>query len=205
MRRKILIFLFGWNIDRNARIGFSIIDSMELIMDSGSNIGGLSFFRGLRSVILRENASIGSLNWVTSSMSKNTLLDKNHGFLLLSNSAAITNRHYIDCNGGVYIGRYSTFAGVRSQIFSHAINLYSGRQRYKKVVIGEYCFLGTNVVLLPGAFLPDNCILSAGSTLGRGFENDMPYGLYVGVPAHREKNLSQDMCYFNRKVGKVDV
>lgn len=44
--------------------------------------------------------------------------------LILEESAGITSRHYIDCNGGVYIGAFTTVAGIKSQILTHSINIY---------------------------------------------------------------------------------
>lgn len=77
-----------------------------------------------------------------------------------------------------------------------------GRQRSAPVSIGDYAFLGTNSVLLPGSALPDYSVLGAKSLLERAFVD--AYCLYAGVPARRVKDLPRDSAYFTRTRGYVE-
>jgi acetyltransferase-like isoleucine patch superfamily enzyme len=49
------------------------------------------------------------------------------------------------------------------------------------VSIGDNCWIGANVVLLPGAKIESNVIIGAGSVVTRG--NYQSYGVYTGNPA----------------------
>jgi len=122
--------------------------------------------------------------------------------LYIKEHGAITNRHLIDCTASVIIGRFTTFAGFRSQILTHSINLKESRQRCKSVEIEDYCFVGTGSILLPGAVLPQKSILAAGAVLGEHLV-DAGY-LYGGAPAKKIKELSvSDYKYMNRDSGFI--
>jgi len=69
------------------------------------------------------------------------------------------------------------------------------------VRIGDYCFVGTNSVLLGGSALPDFCVLGAKSLLNKTFTET--YQLYGGVPARPIQKLSPDCKYFQRTKGFV--
>jgi carbonic anhydrase/acetyltransferase-like protein (isoleucine patch superfamily) len=69
------------------------------------------------------------------------------------------------------------------------------------VRIGDYCFVGTNSVLLGGGALPDFCVLGAKSLLNKAFTET--YQLYGGVPAQPIQKLSPDCKYFLRTEGFV--
>lgn len=47
------------------------------------------------------------------------------------------------------------------------------------IVIGSDVWIGAGVTLLDGAFVPDGCVIGAGSLVNKELE---PYGVYVGSP-----------------------
>ena len=94
--------------------------------------------------------------------------------LILGEHSAITHRHLIDCTNSVTIGKFTTFAGFQSQILTHSIDLERNRQSSSPVRIGDYCFIGTNCVLLGGSALPDYCVLGAKSLLNKNFQRNAP-------------------------------
>lgn len=51
----------------------------------------------------------------------------------------------------------------------------------KEVVIGKGCWLGANVIILPGVHLSEGCIVSAGSVVG--IKNYLPFSIIAGNPA----------------------
>lgn len=204
IKRLLLNSLLGYQIDSGARIGYSLIFPKALSMAYGSKIGNLNVCKGLGLLQMGQGATIGNLNWITAVPLESLAYRGEVGRrpqLLLQEQSAITNRHLIDCTNVVTLGRFSTFAGFRSQILTHAINLQSSRQESAPVSIGAYCFVGTNVVILAGASLPDHSVLAASATLAACY--DAGYTLYGGVPAKPIKQLSPDMEYFKRPQGFV--
>lgn len=206
LRRIMLIAFFGYKIHSTARIGFSIICPERLEMDPGSRIRSLTVCKGISLLKMGEKSSIGSLNWITGFPAGDRAFFvadvERRPELVLGAEAAITTRHYIDCTNSVQIGRYTTFAGARSQILTHSIDLHECRQSSKPVTIGEYCFVGTGCVLLAGSMLPDHSVLGASSMLNKRYSE--PYFLYAGNPARAIKPLAKDMAYFKRLTGFVN-
>jgi acetyltransferase-like isoleucine patch superfamily enzyme len=175
-------------------------------MGPHSHIGHLTLCRAeVELVRLGESAAIGNLNWITGESLRETVhfkeLEGRRPELIVHDQAAITNRHFIDCTATVSIGRFSTFAGIRSIILSHSIDLDSCRKTAEPVSVGEYCFVGAVTVLLPGASLPDYSVLGAYSLLNKHYSE--PYRLYAGCPARPIKQLSPDCKYFTRATGFV--
>jgi acetyltransferase-like isoleucine patch superfamily enzyme len=84
---------------------------------------------------------------------------------ILGRSSAVTSRHFLDAQYTIHIGEFSTIAGVRSTIFSHSMNLYNCKQGGSPVVIGDYAFVGSNALILPGVNIADRVIVAAGATL----------------------------------------
>jgi len=205
IRRLILTAIFGYRIHSSARIGFSIILPEKLEMEPGSRIGNLTLCKGLSLLRMGERSSIGNLNQITGFPAGDTSyfssdLDRRPE-LILGCDAAVTERHIIDCTNSVRIGKFATFAGYRSHLLTHSLNLYECRQESKPVVIGDYCFVGTCSVVLFGSVLPDYSVLGAGSVLNNEYSET--YFLYAGTPAKPVKPLPHETGYFQRKTGAV--
>lgn len=206
LRRRLLIAIFHFDIAPTAWIGFSVVLAKHLQMGSGARIGHLTVIMRLRRVELAESARLGNLNWI-GGMPDGTQrhfreeVDRFPG-LIMEPHAAITHRHLIDCTDLVTIGALTTFAGWGSQILTHSIDLDKCRQSCAPVTIGQHCFVGTRVIILKGALLPDRSVLAAGSVLARpGTEVD---GIYGGVPAVLLKKRRESATYFQRETGYVD-
>lgn len=207
IRRLLLVYVLGYVIHKTARIGFSLLCPIHLEMGPHSHIGHLNLCKpGVELLRLGGYAAVGNLNWITGeSLSSTSHFVEDAGRkpeLVVHDHAAITNRHYFDCTASVSIGRFSTFAGLRSVILSHSIDLFACRQSAKPVLIGEYCFVGTASILLGGAALPDYSVLGANSLLNKHYTE--PYYLYAGNPARPIKELDRDSKYFIRTKGYVD-
>ncbi len=205
IRRWLLNSLCGYRIDRRARIGFSLIGCPSLRMGAGARIGHFNVIKGAR-VVMEERATLGDFNWVSGLPLHHPRHFRDEPdrdpALILDRHAAVTSRHYIDCSNTVAIGEFTTVAGARAQILTHAIDFRSNRQVSAPVRIGRYCFLGTACVVLKGSRLPDCSILAASSCLNRSFE--ATFSLYSGVPAARVKDLDHEALYFRRSQGFVD-
>ena len=205
-RRRLLNALLGYRIHPTARIGWSWICPDRLEMAPGARIGSLTVCKGLSLLKMGEQSRLGNLNWITGFPEGNKAFFGDEGErraeLVIGEHAAVTHRHLIDCTNSVRIGRFTTFAGYRSQVLTHSIDLQRCRQASKPIVIGEYCFVGTNCVLLGGGALPDYSVLGASSVLNKAYSET--HQLYAGNPARAVKELPQEMRYFQRSAGFVN-
>lgn len=205
LRRRLLQSLFGYSIHPTSRIGFAWIRPRHLVMEENSRIGHLTFCKNIDLLHVGAHAIIGQMNWITgfpSGASKHFAHQTGRKpELIVERHAGISSRHLIDCTARVRIGAFATLAGFRSQLITHSIDLGANRQSSEPIDIGEYCFVGTDSVLLGGASLPHHCVLGAKSLLNKKLET--PYQLYGGVPARPLRDLSPDMEYFKREQGFV--
>jgi acetyltransferase-like isoleucine patch superfamily enzyme len=206
LRRRILESALGYELHSTSYISrLAVVLPRKLIMNAHSKIGALTVCKGMNAVSLGEYASIGRLNWISGFPS---VISRHFSHqpdrdpeLILGEHSAITSRHLIDCTNSVRIGRFTTFAGFRSQILTHSIDLQLCRQSSEPVTIGDYCFVSTGCVLLGGSALPGYSVLAAGSVLNRPYSET--HRLYAGGPARPVKELPGDLLYFQRSVGFV--
>ena len=206
IRRIILEKWCRCELGEGSSIGLSLVLCRSLKLGAGARIGHMNFIKNLSLVELGEGAVINNLNWITGfpkieSPHFSSELDRNPE-LILGRHAAITNRHLIDCTNRVTIGSYTTMAGFRSQILTHTIDIVEGRQSSKPLTIGDYCFIGTDCILLGGSALPSYSVLGAKSLLNKTHTTE--YRLYGGVPAKELSELPVDAKYFHRQRGFVD-
>lgn len=196
---KLFRWFFGWDVHPTARIGHSYISCVQLRLGAGSRIGSGTLIKGLGSLCLEQEAVIGNLNWISAYPESNSIFfagQQRSASLLLGVGAAITSRHIIDCTTTVELGRFSIIAGFRSQVLTHSVNIDEGRQVAATVVIGDYCFVGTGVILLPGSSIPTRCVVGAGSVVKGKLERQS--SLYGGVPAKYIQPVDSDAGFFTR-------
>lgn len=201
LKRFCLIRFFGFNLHPSSRIGLSWVYPSQLMMEEGSKIGHFNVAIHLDSIIMKRKSSIGRSNWITGFSSKTPSRHFQHqperiSMLTMHEGAAITKHHHIDCTCPVTIGKFTTIAGYYSQLLTHSIDIIESRQDSRPIIIGDYCFVGTNVVVLGGSQLPDYSVLGAKSLLSKSFET--PYALYAGQPAIYVKAIDKEAKYFTR-------
>lgn len=200
LKRLFLGKLLGFQLDPTSRIGLSLVAPARLRLGPGARIGHGNVVKGLGSVELEAGASLGNFNWITGFPEGPSPhfahVSGRRPALHLGREAAITHRHLIDCTDRVEIGPFTTFAGFRSQILTHSLDLAEGRQDCAPVTVGERSFVGTGCILLPGSALPARSVLAAGAVLNRSWEQP---GVYGGVPAKRIQDASGR--YFDRERG----
>ena len=204
-RRGFLEKRFGYQIHPSARIGLAWIFPARLIMEEGTSIGHLTMCKNIDLLHLKARSVIGRGNWITGfppgpSPHFAHQTDRRPE-LVLGQHSAITHRHLIDCTNSVTIGQFTTVAGFQSQIITHWIDIQENRQTSAPVAIGNYCFVGTNSVLIGGSALPDFSVLGAKSLLNKVFSDS--YQLYGGVPARAIQALPKESKYFQRTEGFV--
>lgn len=204
-RRDFLEKQFGYTIDPTAHIGLAWIFPDRLILEAHSSVGHLTVCKNISLLHLREHALIGRGNWITGFPSEPSphfaAETDRRPELIVGAHSAITHRHLIDCTNSITIGRFTTVAGFQTQMLTHTIDLALNRQTSAPIHIGDYCFLGTNCVLLAGCGLPDFSVLGAKSLLNKTFTTT--HQLYGGVPAKPLQTLPADYGYFRRTTGFV--
>jgi acetyltransferase-like isoleucine patch superfamily enzyme len=205
LRRVLLQWLCGYRLHPQSRIGLALVYPDELMMGEHASIGHFTVVKGLKRLHMGAHSCIGRGNWISGFPAENKTFFAHQKDrvpeLLLGAQSAITHRHIIDCTNAVHIGAFTTVAGYRSQILTHSIDLMDCRQSSAPVRIGDYCFVGTDCVILGGSVLPSYSALGAKSLLNKAHEEQRC--LYAGVPARPVKSLEPDMKYFQREVGFV--
>ncbi|MGI8638018.1 MAG: acyltransferase [Segetibacter sp.] len=206
IRRVLLNKLFGYKIDKKARIGLAWVFPKELSMAAGAKIDHFTAAIHLDRIQMGPSTIIGRSNWITGFPTNSASPHFKHqtdrkAQLILLENAAITKNHHIDCTNSIHIGRFATIAGYNSQLLTHSINVSENRQDSAPIYIGDYTFLGTNVVVLGGSVLPDYCVLGAKSLLNKNYTKS--WTLYGGVPAREIQEIPTDSKYFSRTEGFV--
>ena len=89
--------------------------------------------------------------------------------------SVVVSGHRIDFTDRVTLGRNVIVGGRNSSLWTH------NRQQTAPISIGDFCYLGSEVRLAPGARLPERCILALGAVLSG--EIAEAGSLVGGVPA----------------------
>jgi acetyltransferase-like isoleucine patch superfamily enzyme len=104
---------------------------------------------------------------------------------------------YIQGAGGIKLGDYSLVGpGVGIISANHDIYDIHSHQLSKGVVIGKYCWIGMNAVILPGVRLGDHTIVAAGTIVTKSFLDG--YCVLAGNPAREIKALDKSRCKQHR-------
>lgn len=97
---------------------------------------------------------------------------------------------YLQGNGGIYIGNYVHFAS-NIGLISGNHGLYNHMDHEEKEVrIDDYCWIGMNVVIMPGVHLGPRTVVGAGSIVTKSFSEG--YCVIGGNPAKVIKELDKD-------------
>jgi acetyltransferase-like isoleucine patch superfamily enzyme len=206
LRRRALNRWFGFEIHPNARIGLAWVFPGKLIMGADSKIDHFTVAIHLDCIKMETKSGIGRNNWITGFTTGTGSAHFCHqqdrkAELHLGESANITKKHHLDCTNMITIGRFTTIAGYDSQLLTHSIDIIENRQDSTPISIGDYCFVGTNVVILGGAVLPSCSVLGAKSLLNKNYTE--PWKLYGGTPARMLGDIPRNAKYFTRTDGFV--
>ncbi len=199
---KIIILnrFFNAKIDKTAKIGVSYIHCDTIIMGKNSRIGHFNTIKNLSRLQLDNDAGLGHFNKISAlplGSNKHFTHDTTRSpHFIMHQHSGMTGHHYIDCCGGVTVGEFTIIAGMRTSIFTHGINIQTNTQEASGVMVGKYCMIGTQSIILKGASLPDYSVLGAGSVLQKAYTTS--YTLYSGVPALPVKTFDTEAKFFNR-------
>lgn len=190
-----LLRRLGHRVDATAYAGQCLVWRVPYItLEDGSRVSSFSMIKNLSELHLGPGSLLAGYNLV-SSHPVFVRLYNSGGSLVLSEQAAITTRHTLDCSGGVTLGPFSLIAGHGTQVLSHSIDLRRNAQSARPVSIGERSFVGSGCVILGGGGLPARSVLAAGSVLV-GSGECLRGGLYAGVPARWKSEIGGD--WFDR-------
>jgi acetyltransferase-like isoleucine patch superfamily enzyme len=203
LKRPIYRICFGYTIGRNVRIGVAFLDCAKFSIDDDARIAhGVAFLR-CGDVRIGKHAVIGLLNLfrggerielgdyslvirqnIINAIPDNDCTNNPAPSFYLGYGSVVTAEHRIDFTDRVTIGRCSIFGGRNSTIWTH------NRRTGKPVEIGNYCYVGSEIRMAPGAKIPDCCIVGLGSVVTGAHEES--YCLIAGVPAKKRRKLTAD-------------
>lgn len=201
LKTMLMNRLLGWSVHPTASVAPCLfLRITHVSLGAGSRLLGFSVFFDVDQLLLGDDAVVGRWNWVSAARELRTpVLDARAGghaaSLRLGGGGAITSRHYIDCSGGVDLGAFTVLAGVRSTVLSHQLDVGRSEQDVQPVSVGDYCFVGSNTKIVPGASIPDRCVIAMGSVVAGALPDEG--FLYAGVPARAVKPLENGL-YFTR-------
>lgn len=115
--------------------------------------------------------------------------------LKIGRNVSINSGCVLQCYGKLEIGDNVTISDgakiltrqLRINDYVHNAQEREREHEDKKVVIGNGTWLATNVIVLPGTNIPDNCIIAAGAVVTKNIEKESC--LYGGVPAKMLKEI----------------
>lgn len=214
LKRPLYSLLFGYRIGPGVRIGLSLIDASFVSLGEGTSIGHFSLvtrvgrfeagrhcrvgmlnvIRGGEQVLLGDYSELMRLN-VLNAIPDHDCTTEPQSVLEVGAGTVITSGHRIDFTDRVTLGKNVIVGGRNSSLWTH------NRQETAPIEIGDFCYLGSEVRLAPGAKLPDECILGLGSVLTGEIKE--PRSLVAGVPAKVVRPLNEkDLAHVRRKTRK---
>lgn len=207
---------FGYRIGKRVRIGFSIIDSRECVIEDDVRIGHLNLVIGVGSLKIGDHARIGHLNILRggdqislgryceimrlneiNSIPEPDAVNEVEPTFLLGDGSIVTTGHKIDFTDRVEIGRRTILGGRNSSLWTH------NRQRTRPITIGSYTYIGSEIRVAPGSSIPSRCIVGIGAVITGKLTGE--YQLIGGVPAKAIKELSEDDRFLVERKTRPDL
>jgi acetyltransferase-like isoleucine patch superfamily enzyme len=204
-------WLFGYRIGPGVHIGMALLDARDVELAARSSIGHFSVILSVGRLEIGTEARIGWLNIIRggervalgsySEVMRLNVLNAIPDHDCSTNPASvlevgpgtvITSGHRIDFTDRVTLGRNVIVGGRNSSLWTH------NRQETAPIEIGDFCYLGSEVRLAPGAKLADECILGIGAVLVGEIKEARR--LVAGVPAKAVRELDEkDLARIRRK------
>lgn len=121
----------------------------------------------------------------TSSISSNNL--SYHADLTTLASFSISGHCYFQSINGIQLGKNCLFAaGVKLISSNHSISDFHQAVASPPIIIGDDCWLGANVIILPGVQIGNGCVIGAGSIVTKSFGDGL---VIAGNPAKILKRI----------------
>lgn len=216
LKRPLYRFFFGYRIAGSVDIGVCLLDAGTVELGTGTQIGSLTaitrvgrfvtgrhvhigplnLIRGGERVELGDYATVMRLN-VLNAIPDHDCTTNPVSILELRAGAIVVSGHRLDFTDRITIGRNVILGGRNSSFWTH------NRQQTAPISIGDFCYVGSEVRLAPGATLPERCILALGSVLSGRIE--CPGSLVGGVPAKVIRPLGPEDEVLVRRKTRDDI
>jgi len=158
---------------------------------SGVSVGpGVEWPLGnLRNLRLGDRVSLGKRGWFY------LPLNNRQAAIRIGAGTAIGNDFVITANQSIEIGSHCLLS-YRVSVMDHSHvagpgidPVTSGLTAGQPVVIGDKCFIGCNVAIMPGVRLGPNCVVGANSVVTQSFDAG---SIIAGAPARLLRTISTD-------------
>ena len=108
-------------------------------------------------------------------------------------NSSINRKCYIDSRGGIKIGdNVSISPEVHLITAQHNINDALFTYVTEPIVLDDYVFIGTRVIVLPGVHLAKGCVVASGAVVTKSFPE---YSVVAGVPAKIISTRNKELNY----------
>ena len=94
----------------------------------------------------------------------------------------------ITIGSNVFIGPFCGFYTANHPL--DYANRNRGLEKALPIKVGDNCWFGANVTILPGVTIGNGCVIAAGSVVSKDVEDN---SLIAGVPAKKVKEIDQNM------------
>ena len=163
LKRPCYRLCFGYRIGKRVRIGLSLIDARECVIDDDVRIGHLNVVIGVKKLTVGDHVRIGHLNIFRggdeislgryaeiirmneiNSIREPEVVNPIEPRFILGEGSVVTTGHKIDFTDRVSIGRRSILGGRNSSLWTH------NRQRTRPIEIGSFTYIGSEIRVAPG-------------------------------------------------------
>jgi lipopolysaccharide O-acetyltransferase len=149
--------------------------------------GGIEWPLGnVRNIHIGDGVSLGKRGWFY------LPLNNREAQIQIGSGTAVGNDFVITANESIQIGR-DCLLSYRVTVMDHShasgpgvTPVSSGLTKGNPISIGNKCFLGCNVVIMPGVKLGENCVVGANSVVTKSFEAG---SVVAGAPARLLRNM----------------
>jgi acetyltransferase-like isoleucine patch superfamily enzyme len=203
LKRPCYRWFFGYRIGKRVRIGLTILDARECVIEDDVQIGHLNVFIGTDRLTMGDHVRVGHLNVVRggdevalgryseiirmneiNSIPDPEVVNPIDPRFSLGDGSVVTTGHKIDFTDRVEIGRRTILGGRNSSLWTH------NRQRTRPVLIGSFSYIGSEIRVAPGGVIPSRCIVGIGAVVTGRLEGENQ--LIAGVPARVVKPLGEE-------------
>ena len=189
---KVLVLrgAFGFRLGKGVHIGFSVLMVDRMEMGDHAYIGNLNVFKSLDRLDMGTGSRIGRGNVISSDFGLGAALR-------LGEYSSISTDHYLDVQADVVIGNNVVVGGRNSTFFTHSLSprLPPSQDHVGAISIGDWCYIGSDVGILPGVRIPDHCFVGMGAVVASSPSH--AYRVIAGNPAEERSPLDERSPYFS--------
>ena len=216
LKRPCYRLFFRYRVGKKVRVGLSIIDAKECLIEDHARVGHLNLIIGVKRMTIGDHVRIGHLNIIRggdevrigrycdilrlneiNSIPDPEVVNPVDPRFLLGEGSIITSGHKIDFTDRVEIGRRTIIGGRNSSLWTH------NRQRTLPIKIGEFTYMGSEIRVAPGGSIPSRCIVGIGSVITGELNGEEQ--LIAGVPAKPIKELSEEDKFLIERKTRPDL